>query len=292
MTFDSSRRRVLTGLSTIPLFHLAGCASTAIDAGTSARFAALERDLDGRLGVFALDAGSGKTIGYRQDERFALLSTFKPIAAAAILARAAVEPEFLQTRVRYTKADLVTYSPVTEKHLDDGMTLEDICAAAVIHSDNAAGNLMLRQIGGPEGLTRYARSLGDGKFRLDRWETELNSAIEGDPRDTTTPAAMAATLRTLVLGNALPPRERQRLTGWLIACATGAARIRAGVPSHWKVGEKTGTGGFGSGNDVGVIWPESRAPIVLSIYTVRKGKDSKARNDILAAATRIVVDSL
>lgn len=292
MTFNPTRRIVLNAAAAVPLLHLSGCAGIVTHAPTNARFAALEHDLNGRLGVHAHDTGSGKSIGYRQDERFAMCSTFKAIAAAAILARNANEPGFLQRRIRYTKADLVTYSPVTEKHLDDGMTLEELSAATVIYSDNSAANLMLRELGGPAGLTRYARGIGDASFRLDRWETELNSAIEGDPRDTTTPAAMSATLNRLVLGNALPPHERQLLTGWLLACATGATRIRAGVPALWKVGDKTGTGGFGSANDIAVIWPAGRAPIVLSIFTVQKDKDAKARSDIVAAATRVVVAAI
>jgi beta-lactamase class A len=282
----------LAALSALPFVQLGGCASLATGPATDARFAALERDLNGRLGVFALDTGSGRTLGYRQDERFAMLSTFKPIAAAAVLSLAAKEPGFLQRRIRYTKADLVTYSPVTEKHLDDGMTLEQLCAAAVIYSDNSAANLLMRETDGPSGVTRFARTIGDTTFRLDRWETSLNSAIEGDPRDTTTPAAMVNTLRKLVLGDALPARGRALLTGWLLACATGAERIRAGVPAGWRVGDKTGTGAFGSANDVGVIWPTSGAPIVLAIFTVQKTTDSKARSDLVAGAARVVAERM
>ena len=292
MDFDPSRRLALTALSAIPFVQLGGCASLDAGPATDARFAALERDLNGRLGVFALDTGSGRTLGYRQDERFAMLSTFKPIAAAAVLSLAAKEPGFLQRRIRYTKADLVTYSPVTEDHLDDGMTLEELCAAAVIYSDNSAANLLMRETDGPSGVTRFARTIGDATFSLDRWETALNSAIEGDPRDTTTPAAMVSTLRSLVLGNALPARERALLTGWLLDCATGAERIRAGVPAGWRVGDKTGTGAFGSANDVGVIWPASGAPIVLAIFTVQKSTDSKARSDLVASAARVVAERM
>ena len=171
------------------------------------------------------------------------------------------------------------------------MTLEQLCAATVIHSDNGAGNLILRQIGGPEGLTRFARNIADTMFRLDRWEPELNTAYADDPRDTTTPAAMTSTLSGLLLGNALPERERALLNRWMLHCVTGAARIRAGVPAGWKVADKTGTGGYGSANDIGVIWP-NRAPIVLWIYTVQHAKDSVARNDIVAAATRLVIGML
>ena len=292
MHFDPSRRLALAALSALPLIQLGGCANVGAGPETDGRFSALERDLNGRLGVFAIDTGSGRTLGYRQDERFAMCSTFKAIAAAAVLSMQARQPGFLQRRIRYTKADLVSYSPVTEKHLDDGMTLEELCAATVIYSDNSAANLLMREIDGPSGVTRFTRSIGDATFRLDRWEPDLNSAIEGDPRDTTTPAAMVSTLRALVLGSALPAPERNLLTGWLLACATGAERIRAGVPAGWRVGDKTGTGAFGSANDVGVIWPHRGAPIVLAIFTVQKSADSEARSDLVASAARVVAERM
>lgn len=285
------RRTTLAALAAFPASFLTGCAHSST-AATDNRFAALEKDLGGRLGVAALDTASGRRVGYRQHERFAMCSTFKAIAAAAILARNVEEPGLLQKRIRYSRDDLVVYSPITEQHLQDGMTLEQLCAATVIHSDNSAGNLILRQLGGPEGLTRFTRGIGDTAFRLDRWEPELNTAHAGDPRDTTTPAAMTGTLDALVLGKVLPEPERALLNRWMLDCATGAARIRAGVPAGWKVADKTGTGAYGSANDIGVIWPEGRAPIVLSIYTVQYAKDSKARSDIVAAATRIVAASL
>jgi beta-lactamase class A len=287
----NSRRATLAALLGIPTYYLAGCVHP-LAAPPNRRFVALEKDLGGHLGVFALDTGSGHSIGYREHERFAMCSTFKAVAAAAILARNVEEPGSLQKRIRYSKDDLVIHSPITEQHLHYGMTLEQLCAATVIQSDNAAGNLVLREIGGPQGLTRFARKLDDTMFRLDRWEPELNTAYADDLRDTTTPAAMTATLDALVLGTALPERERALLTQWLLDCATGAARIRAGVQAGWKVADKTGTGGYGSANDIGVIWPINRPPIVLSIYTVQYAKDGKPRNDIVAAATRLVIELL
>lgn len=290
MTNFTLRRTALRALTALPVCHLSACAHPAAPE-TDERFAALEKDLGGRLGVSALDIGNGRSVGYRQHERFAMCSTFKAIAAAAILARNSEEPGFLQKHIRYSKDDLVPYSPVTEQHLRDGMTLEQLCAATVIHSDNGAGNLILRQIGGPEGLTRFARKIGDTMFRLDRWEPDLNTAYAGDPRDTTTPGAMTSTLNALLVGKALPVRERALLNRWMLDCATGAARIRSGVPAGWKVADKTGTGGYGSANDIGVIWRDG-APIVLSIYTVQHAKDSEARSDIVAAATRLVIGML
>ncbi len=290
MTIDSSRRRALLTIAAVPL--LPACATGAADRALHDRLTILEHDLKGRLGVAAIDTGKGRVITYRGDERFAMCSTFKMMASAAVLARSVTDPQLLGRRVKYARADLVAYSPVTEKHIDDGMTLAELCASTMIFSDNSAANFILDQIGGPEGLTRFARSLGDEAFRLDRRETELNTAIPGDPRDTTTPRAMLLSLQKLVLGNALPPSQRQQLKDWLIACATGAKTIRAGVPGDWTVGDKTGSGGYGSRNDIGVLWPKGRAPIVLAIYTTQTVKNASSRDDIVAAAARIVAESI
>lgn len=290
MTFDAARRRALLTVATLPL--LPACTTLITTPAVTGRFEALEKDLGGRLGVAAMDCASGKVIAYRADERFAMCSTFKMMAGSAILARSVGDPGLLNRRIGFTAADLVTYSPVTEKRVDSGMTLEELCASTIIVSDNAAANLILRELGGPEGLTRFARSIGDHAFRLDRYETALNSAIEGDPRDTTTPRAMMQSLRKLVVGEALPEAQRRKLTDWLVACETGGQTIRAGVPASWTVGNKTGSGGFGSRNDVGVLWPPGRAPIAVAIYTVQRSQDSTARNDIVAAAARVVAESI
>lgn len=288
MTFLRLRRHALKALAAAPVLHLAEAQAASVQA----RLRALEAELQGRLGVAAIDTATGKRIDYRASERFAMCSTFKMMAAAAVLARSVHEPQLPGRRIRITQADLLSHSPVSAQHLDDGMTLEQMCAAIVIHSDNGAANLVLRELGGPAGLTRFARSIGDQAFRLDRWETELNTAIDGDPRDTTTPAAMQASLQALVLGEALPAAQRGMLKGWLIACVTGPTAIRAGVPAGWTVGDKTGAGGYGSRNDIAVLWPPQRAPIVLAIYTVQKRKDGVARNDIVAAAAAIVAESI
>jgi beta-lactamase class A len=288
MTFLRLRRHALKALAAAPVLHLAGANAAALDS----KFIALEKDLKGRLGVSAIDTATGKLIEYRAGERFAMCSTFKMMAAAAILSRSVKEPQLLAKRVKFTKADLVSHSPVAEKHLDDGMTFEEMCAAVMVYSDNCAANLILKELDGPAGLTRFARGIGDKAFRLDRWETELNTAIHGDPRDTTTPAAMMRSLQSLVLGEVLPVAQRTMLKDWMIACTTGLTAIRAGVPADWKVGDKTGAGGFGSRNDIAVLWPANRAPIVLAIYTVQNRKDSTSRNDIVAAAARIVAESM
>ena len=287
------RRRLLLGAAALPL--RAGCQGLAPaprDTAALARLQALEHSFEGRLGLCAIDTGSGKTLAWRAAERFPLCSTFKAVLAAAVLAESSRRPGLLQQRIRYTRQDLVTYSPVTQAHVGDGMTVEALCAAAVQHSDNTAGNLLLQLVGGPAGLTAYARSLGDTAFRLDRWETALNSALPGDERDTTTPAAMSATLKRLVLDDALTAPQRAQLQDWLVGNTTGDARIRAGVPAGWRVGDKTGTGDYGSTNDVAVLWPSQRAPVTLAIYLTGTAPDAKPRNEIVAQAARIVADWL
>jgi beta-lactamase class A len=249
--------------------------------------AARERRHGGRLGVAVLDAGTGRTVAHRGDERFALCSTFKFLAAACVLARVDRREESLARRVTYSKADLVTYSPVTGKHLDDGLTVSEICEAAVTLSDNTAGNLMLDSFGGPAGLTAYLRSIGDAVTRLDRRETELNEARPGDPRDTTTPAAMAETTRRIFFGDALSIASREQLIAWLVASKTGDRRLRAGVPAGWRVGDKTGSGSNNATNDVAVIWPPGRTPLIVTAYYVEAQASDDARNTILAEIGRI-----
>lgn len=253
-----------------------------------AEFARIEKEIDGRLGVAALDTRDGSAIGYRENERFAMCSTFKALAGAAVLARVDAGKEQLDRRVRYDAKHLVTYSPVTEKHVETGMTLAEICEAAITLSDNTAGNLQLAAIGGPEGLTAFARTLGDQVTRLDRIETELNEATPGDPRDTTTPAAMTENLRKLVLGDALSTKSRAQLKNWLIGSKTGDTRLRAGVPADWIVGDKTGTGGRGSNNDVGIFWPLNRAPLVVSAYLTECSAPMEQRNAAIAAVAKAI----
>lgn len=247
----------------------------------------LEKTTGGRLGVTILDTANGTAAGYRADERFPMCSTFKALAAGAVLAQVDAGKERLDRRVHYAASDLVTYSPATEKHVTDGMTLDEICEAAVTLSDNTAGNLLLAALGGPAGLTAFARSLGDTMTRLDRTEPTLNEAKPGDPRDTTTPAAMAGTLRRLVLGDALAPASREKLTDWLVGNKTGDERLRAGVPRGWRVGDKTGTGDNNTANDVGVIWRPDRAPLVVTVYLTGASAPMPARNAAIASVARL-----
>nr|6TY6_A Chain A, Beta lactamase (GNCA4-2) [synthetic construct]6TY6_B Chain B, Beta lactamase (GNCA4-2) [synthetic construct]6TY6_C Chain C, Beta lactamase (GNCA4-2) [synthetic construct] len=258
-------------------------------AALSEQLAELEKRSGGRLGVAVLDTATGRRFGYRGDERFPMCSTFKALLAAAVLARVDQGKENLDRRITYGKEDLVDYSPVTEKHVGDGMTVAELCEAAITYSDNTAANLLLEALGGPAALTAFLRSIGDNVTRLDRWEPELNTAAPGDPRDTTTPAAMAATLRTLLLGDVLSPASRQQLVDWLIANKTGDKRLRAGLPADDRVGDKTGTGEHGTTNDIAVVWPPNRAPIFLAVYLTESQVDADARDAVIAEVARLVV---
>ena len=214
------------------------------------------------------------------------------MAAAAVLKRGERNPDLLKHRIRYTKSNLVTYSPITEKHLVDGLTVAQLCAAALQHSDNTAGNLLIRLLGGPAMVTAFARSTGNDAFRLDRWETRLNTAMPGDARDTATPASMARSLRAFTLGGALAPASRAQLIEWLRGNTTGDKRIRAAVPASWKVGDKTGSGDYGTAHDIAVVWPPDRAPIVLAIYTTHYNADAKRSDAVIVQAARIALDAL
>lgn len=244
------------------------------------------------MGVFALDTGDGAQLSYRAGERFPLCSTFKVIAASAILARSGTEGGLLQQRLPYESKELVEYSPVTEKYVGEGMRVDELCAAAIQYSDNTAANLLMKLLGGPHAVTAFARSIGDREFHLDRWETELNSAIPGDERDTSTPQAMGLSLRSLALGSALAPAQRQQLQAWMRGNTTGAMRIKAGIPADWEIGDKTGTGAYGSANDIAVLWPPGRAPVVLAVYSTGRSPDAKPSSDTIASAARIASDWL
>ncbi|MFC0623735.1 class A beta-lactamase [Kribbella deserti] len=252
----------------------------------------LEREHDARLGVYGLNTRTGATVAYRADERFPMCSTFKTLASAAILRDRDCNGEFLNKVIRYTKKDLVAGSPITQEHVGKGMRVADLCHAAICYSDNTAANLLLRQLGGPYGVTRFCRSIGDLHSRLDRYETELNTAIPGDVRDTTTPSAMGANLRRLVLGNALNERDREQLTAWLKANTTSKKRFGAGLPSNWVLGDKTGSGDYGTANDVGVAWTTAGTPLVLAVYTTKHTKDAVWDDALIAKTARILASTL
>jgi beta-lactamase class A len=231
-------------------------------------FAPIERQSGGKLGVFAVDTGTGRTLAWRAEERFPFCSCFKAPLAAFILSKVDRGELRLDRRVSYGAADVLSYyAPITRQHLADGaMTIEALCAAAVAYSDNIAANLLLREAGGPALLTAWMRATGDTAFDLSHNEPKLNLSRLGDAHDTTTPRAMASSFRRFALGDVLSPASRARFTGWLIANTTGAQRLRAGLPQGWRIGDKTGTfnEGWFSTIDVALVWPPGRAPWVVS----------------------------
>lgn len=251
------------------------------------RFRRLEREHHARLGVYALATDTGTTVTYRADERFAFCSTFKALAAAAVLHRYPLR--HLDERVRYTRADIDSISPITTKHVATGMTIRQLCDAAIRYSDGTAGNLLMRDVGGPRGLTAYLRDLGDRTSRMDQYEPDLNRNPPHDPRTTSTPRMIAADYCALVLGDALPAGKRALLTNWLEHIVTGDNRIRAGVPTGWKVADKTGTGDYGRANDVGVVWRPHAGPLVVALMSERPGYRTPPDEALLAEATREVV---
>jgi beta-lactamase class A len=253
------------------------------------RIAAINARVGGRIGVAALDTGTGRQIEYRSSERFPMCSTFKVLAAAAVLKLVDEGREHLDRMVAYGKEDILEYAPVTKEHLKEGgMTLANLCAAAIEQSDNTAGNLLLRVIGGPSGLTSFLRTIGDQTTRLDRIEPDLNTAIPGDERDTTTPAAMRDDLERLLTKDILSPASRRQLETWLAGSKTGAQMIRAGVPTTWRVGDKTGRGANGATNDVAVLRPPNRPPIFLAIYSVGSTASANERTATVAEVARVV----
>ncbi|MFY4775815.1 class A beta-lactamase [Metabacillus sp. RGM 3146] len=250
----------------------------------------LEKEFDARLGVYAFDTGTKKMITYRADERFPFASTYKALAAGAVLQQKSLSQ--LDEVIHYTKNDLVTYSPITEKHVDTGMTLKEICDAAIRYSDNTAGNLLFQQLGGPDGFENAMRQIGDRVIESDRLETDLNEALPGDIRDTSTPRALAKSLKAFAADNVLTADKRTLLTDWMKGNTTGDHTIRAGVPKGWVVGDKTGTGSYGTRNDIAVIWPPNRAPIVMAILSTKDAKDAAPDDALIAQAAKIVFKAL
>ena len=276
----------------LTLAFLAGSAAFA-ENDPATRIAAIEARIGGRIGIAALNTGIGKRLDYRAEERFPMCSTFKFLAAAAVLKRADEGKEKLERLVPYNAKDILEYGPVTKEHLKEGgMTLSALCAAAIEQSDNTAGNLLLNAIGGPAGLTNFVRALGDRFTRLDRIAPELNSAIPGDDRDTTTPAAISADMHSLLLGDALSETSRRQLDDWLKRNETGGSMIRAGVPKTWSVGDKTGRGANGATNDIAIMRPPGNAPILLAIYSVGSTATANDREAAIAEVAKLVAESL
>ncbi|MBL1287474.1 class A beta-lactamase [Streptomyces sp. For3] len=299
------RRAALSTLAGLVALPLAGCDSAAPDAAPPAAsgpspspseeavrrreqaFGELEQKFDARVGVYAVDTGSGLTVTHRPDERFAYASTCKALLAGALL-KTYTLPQ-LDRRVRYGPGDLVANSPVTEQHVDTGLTVRELCDAAVRHSDNTAANLLFQELGGPGGLRDALVALGDRTTRCDRIEPDLSEAAPGDVRDTSTPRALATDLRAYALGGALGADARAVLNDWLERNTTGDALIRASAPAGWVVGDKTGTGGYGTRNDIAVVRPPGSAPIVLAVFSRRDARDAEPQDALVAGAARVAL---
>lgn len=256
-----------------------------------ASIAALDVETRGRLGVAILDTGTGTRFAWRGDERFAMCSTFKFVLAAAILKRIEQGRERLDRRIAVAAADIVQPSPLCNARIGSDASIAELCAATVGQGDNTAANLLLPVVGGPAGLTRFMRGLGDAASRLDRGEPALNEAKPGDPRDTTTPLAMLSLLERLTLGRALEQASRGQLIAWLLGSTTGAARMKASLPAGWRVAEKTGAGN-GSDNDVALLWPPRRQPLLVSIYIAGSPLPMAQTNAIHARIGRLIASAI
>lgn len=268
----------LLGMAALPLLPF----SFAVAADSADAFAALERSHGGRLGVAVLDTGSGKRLLHRADERFLLCSTGKLLAVAAVLARVDRGEERLDRRIVFHREDVLEWAPVTRSHAGPpGMTIEELCQAAMIVSDNTAMNLLLASLGGPARLTGFVHGLGDPLTRFDRSEPSLNVPGPQGFEDTTTPLAMLGDMRRVLLGDVLSPASRERLLDWLRHNTTGTAQLRAGLPAGWGAGDKTGASQT-QNNDVAIVWPPGRAPLLIAAYYEGPQQTAEARRAVLA----------
>lgn len=256
---------------------------------TNAAFQRLEAHFEARLGVWAVDTSTRRELRYRANERFAFCSTGKAVLAAKVLA-SHTSSEMNQL-VRYTQSDLIAHSPITTEHVAIGMTIRQLCDAAVRYSDNAAANLLYARIGTPAALQQFVRSIGDNVTNMNRTGPDLSLAVPNDPRDTTTPAGWGTDFQQLLLGNVLSRNQRQTLTNWMVKNTTGATMIRASVPAGWMVADKTGTGWYGTRNDIGVIWPRMKKTIVIALMSSRANHDDSINDDLIAQATTTVLSS-
>ncbi|MFB6431274.1 class A beta-lactamase BlaIII [Bacillus thuringiensis] len=253
-------------------------------------FAKLEKEYDAKLGIYALDTGTNQTIAYHSDDRFAFASTSKSLAVGALLRKNSLET--LDQRITYTHEDLSNYNPITEKHVNTGMTLKELADASVRYSDSTAHNLILKQLGGPSEFEKILREMGDTVTTSERFEPELNEVHPGETHDTSTPEAIAKTLQSFTLGTALPTEKRELLVDWMKRNTTGDKLIRAGVPKGWEVADKTGAGSYGTRNDIAIIWPPNKKPIVLAILSNHDKEDAKYDDKLIADATKVVLNTL
>ncbi|MET0270875.1 MAG: class A beta-lactamase [Sphingomonas sp.] len=251
-----------------------------------------ERASGGRLGVAVLDTATGTRFGWRGAERFPLCSTFKLLLCAAILRRVDTGVESLGRMIPVARADIVPHAPYTGQQVGRSVTVADLCRATMVLSDNAAANLLLPLIGGPAGIGAFARTLGDPATRLDRYEVALGACTPGDPRDTTTPEGMLTCMTPLLTGTALAPPSRAMLLGWLADNRTGAGKLAAGLPQGWRIGDKTGAGGYGTANDIAILWPPQRAPVLIASYLTQTAASAELRDATHANVARAVAQAI
>lgn len=297
-----SKSNLITRRSAIVSVFLAALSSSTFLLGEQAEnlssdLNSIQKKSGGRLGCAVLDTSTGKRAGIRLNERFPMCSTSKVASVALVLHRVDQGTERLDRRIVFSSKEILSYAPITKQHVGPpGMTIDELCQAALTVSDNTAANLLLSSFGGPAALTTFLRSIGDPETRLDRTEPALNEATPGDPRDTTTPAAMLEDLHRFVVGNVLSASSRSMLANWMIANTTGGASLRAGMPADsetdWKIGDKTGSGGYGSTNDIAVIWPPRRAPILVTAYLTECSLPPEQRYAILADVGRAVASTI
>ncbi|MGV0716745.1 class A beta-lactamase [Mycolicibacterium sp. XJ662] len=288
-----SRRHLLIGGLTLAAAASTQRVALADPAPTiEAQIADLERRHAALIGVFAANLDSGTTVAHRAQERFAMCSTFKTYAAARVLQLAERGELSLDQRMFVDPADIVSNSPVTESHAGGEMTLAELCAAALQRSDNTAANLLLARLGGPQAITEFARSIGDQESRLDRWEPALNSAIPGDPRDTSTPEALGGGYRNLLAGDVLAPPQRSRLEEWMRANQTSS--MRAGLPAGWTSADKTGSGDYASTNDVGIAYGPDGQQVLLALMIRTQTSDPNASGlrPLIGEVTGLVLPAL
>lgn len=251
--------------------------------------AAYERETGGRIGFYAENRSTGARMAWRAEERFVMCSTFKASLAAFVLSRIDRGQDRLEDMIGYGSEDLLDYAPVAKQNLAKGtMSVAEACEAAVELSDNTCANLLLARVGGPAALTAFWRSTGDAVTRLDHNEPELNRSAPGELNDTTTPAAMAASLRRFVLGEVLSQASRERLTGWMVNCKTGKNRLRGGLPESWRIGDKTGNNGRDAAGDIAVAWPGSGGPVLVCAYTQGGSPTASQLQGVFAEIGRMV----
>ncbi len=285
---------IASSLFIIEVSSFAATQKTAKPLSIQKQLAELEASSKGRIGVYVINTANNAHLGYRANERFPTGCTSKVIGVATILSKSMNNSALLSQRINYSKKDLTGWDPITANYLSSGMTVEQLCAASIRYSDNTAMNLLVKQMGGLDQMTLFAQSLGNTSFRQDNgWPEEAYSGGKGDLKDSSTPKDMAGSLQKLAFTDALAHPQREMLLSWLKTNTTGGFRIRAGLPKDWLVADKTGTGGaYGTTNDLGIIWPLKCAPLIMAIYYTNDAKSAVKREDVIAFATRLLVNKL